>query len=78
VVVDATGRSKGFAYVEFADAAGVQAALALDGTMVAGKRIRVQISNPTSRKPLFKPSTTAPSTATTPPSVSLPYVFTII
>jgi nucleolin len=45
VIMDhATGRSKGFAYVEFASADSVEAALAMDGTELDGRPIRVDRS----------------------------------
>ncbi len=38
---DGTGRSKGFCFVEFQDAASAQAALTMDGFELAGRRIKV-------------------------------------
>jgi cold-inducible RNA-binding protein len=39
-----TGRSKGFAFIEFANAAQAQAALKLDGEEFKGRRIKVNIA----------------------------------
>jgi len=42
-----TGRSRGNAYVEFADEAGLNAAVALSGTDLRGRRLNVARSKPT-------------------------------
>lgn len=39
-----TGRSKGFAFVEFADSSQSQAALKLDGEELNGRRLKVNIA----------------------------------
>ena len=41
-----TGRSKGFAHVHFADEAGLDGAMVLDGTVLMGRRIRVGYAQP--------------------------------
>jgi len=39
-----TGRSKGFAFITFAEASGAEAALKLDGTDLGGRQIRVNLA----------------------------------
>ena len=39
-----TGRSKGFAFVEFADDSAAQAALKLDGTELKDRRLKVNVA----------------------------------
>lgn len=39
-----TGRSRGFAFVTYADASAVEEALALDGTAVKGRDLRVSVA----------------------------------
>lgn len=49
IVRDAAMVPKGFAYVEFSDAAPLRAALARDGETVAGRRMRVSLAEPPKR-----------------------------
>jgi len=42
-----TGKSKGYAYIEFEDASSLEAGLKLNGTAPKGRRIKVQLSQPT-------------------------------
>ena len=46
-----TGRSRGFAFITYVDEASAQDALALDGTSVSGRDIRVSIATERPRRP---------------------------
>ena len=46
-----TGRSRGFAFVTFVDAASAKDALALDGSTVSGRDMRVSIATERPRRP---------------------------
>ena len=45
-----TGRSKGFAFITFANQKAAQASLAADGTELQGRRIRVNIARDDNRR----------------------------
>ncbi len=46
-----TGRSRGFAFVTYTDTASAKDALALDGTAVSGRDMRVSIATERPRRP---------------------------